>query len=70
MNGLMEASAYLPECCLHGYELAEYAKGKPFVYGWRVLNAIDYTSTKGYKVRNIKEFGLSRPPQSWVYIDN
>lgn len=26
--------------------------------------------TQGYHVRNIKEFGLARPPQSWQYVDS
>ena len=44
----------------------EYANGKP-VWFWDVTNMIDYCSTKGYRVRNISEFGLKRAPQSWCY---
>ena len=45
----------------------EYAAGKP-VWFWDVNNLIDYCSTKGYRVRNVSEFGLKRAPQSWCYV--
>lgn len=39
------------------------------IFFWQISNLIDYESTDGYRVRNISEFGLKRPPQSWQYID-
>ena len=46
-----------------------YAKGKE-IWFWDVNNMIDYCTTKGYRVRNISEFGLKRAPQSWCYVEN
>lgn len=39
------------------------------IFFWHISQLIDYTKTKGYRVRNISEFVLKRPPQSWQYID-
>lgn len=38
------------------------------IYFWHISNLIDYRHTEGYQVRNISEFGLNRPPQSWQYL--
>lgn len=53
--------------CITMAEAEGYAKGKE-VWFWDVRNMIDYCSTKGYRVRNIIEYGLKRPPQSWQYV--
>lgn len=45
----------------------DYAGSKK-VWFWGISNMIDYCMTKGYKMRNISEFGLKRAPQSWQYI--
>ena len=37
-------------------------------YAWQITNVIDYCSTKGHRVRNISEYGIKRPPQSWQYL--
>lgn len=47
-------------------EIADYLCGKTG-YVWGVSDVVDYCSTKGYRIKNISEFGLSRPPQSWQY---
>ena len=53
--------------CISVKAAEEYAAGKP-VWFWDVNNMIDYCSTKGYRVRNISEFGLKQAPQSWCYV--
>lgn len=55
------------DAAISGREAIEYSGGKP-VWFWDINNMIDYCNTKGYKVRNISEFGLKRPPQSWQYV--
>lgn len=50
-------------------ELDRYIGAKSFTYGWGISGVIDYCSTKGHCVRNISEFGLKRPPQSWQYVN-
>ena len=56
------------DCCLLWHELSEYSGGKP-LYFWHVSEVVDYCSTKGQRVRNISEFGIRRPPQSWQYLN-
>lgn len=53
--------------CVSMERAEEYAAGKE-VWFWAVTNMIDYCSTKGYRVRHISEFGLTRAPQSWCYV--
>ena len=55
------------ECCLTIKEINDYAGDKGIVF-WHISNMIDYCNTKGYRVRNISEFGLKRAPQSWQYL--
>lgn len=50
-------------------ELDQYIGAKRVAYGWGVSNVIDYCSTKSHRVRNISEYGLKRPPQSWQYVN-
>ena len=56
------------DACVTMEMAEEYAAGKE-IWFWDVTNMIDYCSTKGYRVRNIAEFGLKRPPQSWCYVE-
>lgn len=49
-------------------EALRYSNGSR-VYFWHITDMIDYCSTKGQQVRNISEFGLKRPPQSWQYVE-
>lgn len=53
--------------CISMKEAIEYANGKE-IYFWHITEMSDYCNTKGRKVRNISEFGLKRPPQSWQYV--
>lgn len=53
--------------CISMKEAIEYAGGKEILF-WDVSNMVDYCNTKGCRVRNISEFGLKRPPQSWQYV--
>ena len=50
--------------CLSSEELVKYA-GKRYkpMWGWSVTNVKDY----GHPIP-LSEFGLSRPPQSWMYL--
>ena len=54
--------------CISEYEVREYMGDKDFIYAYTVDNVKDYTRDRGYKIRNISEFGFNRPPQSWCYI--
>ena len=54
--------------CVFMHEAEEYAAGKE-VWFWDINDMIDYCSTKGYRVRNVSEFGLKRAPQSWCYVE-
>lgn len=58
----------LNKLCITGKEFDDYKADKINIYGWCISNMIDYCSTKGYRVRNISEFGLKRAPQSWCYV--
>lgn len=51
--------------CLSSKELYKYAgkRQKP-MWGWSVTKVKDYGHPKP-----LSEFGLSRPPQSWVYLN-
>lgn len=56
------------DACVSLKAAEEYADQKP-VWFWDVTNMIDYCSEKGYRVRNVTEFGLKRAPQSWCYVE-
>ena len=49
-------------------EMARYIGYGKTGYAWQITDVIDYCSTTGHRVRNISEFGLKRPPQSWQYL--
>lgn len=50
-------------------EMAEiYANGKD-IWFWNITKMVDYCTVKGCRKRNISELGLSRPPQSWCYVE-
>ena len=53
----------LRETCLSQSMLFDYAKGKP-VYGWHISDLIIYD-----KPRELSDFGMKRPPQSWCYVE-
>lgn len=55
------------ESCVSHAEAFEYSRDQR-VYFWHITDMVDYCNTKGRKVRNISEFGLKRPPQSWQYV--
>ena len=43
-------------------EFEKYKGDKEFLYGWHIANALMYDVPK-----ELQDFGLSRPPQSWQY---
>ena len=49
--------------------VAEVYAGDGQVWFWDINDMVDYCSTPGYKIRHISEFGLTRPPQSWCYVE-
>ena len=55
--------AVLQNSCLTDEELCNYIQDK-IAYSWKIDDLIVYD-----KPRMLKEFGLSRPPQSWCYVE-
>lgn len=49
--------------CLDRYELHSYLKGA-VPYAWYISRLVIYDTPK-----ELSEFGKTRPPQSWCYID-
>lgn len=62
---------YIADTCVQWKPLCEYMNNRALqpIYFWHIGNMVDYCTTKGYRVRNISEFGLKRPPQSWCYVE-
>lgn len=55
---------HLLKCsCLKMSELQEYVANKIF-YTWSIDNLVIYD-----KPKDLSEFGLTRPPQSWCYVE-
>lgn len=59
----------IEKTCITAEAAEQYAAGGS-VWFWDVHDMIDYCSTKGYRVRNVSEFGLTRAPQSWCYVED
>lgn len=51
--------------CLEAKELYTYAGAKPLLYGWHISNLEIYETPE-----NLGTFGMSRPPQSWCYVED
>ena len=49
--------------CMTEVECAAYSCCSP-LYGWHISNLKIY-----YKPKEISQFGLKRPPQSWCYVE-
>lgn len=49
--------------------VADAYAGDGQVWFWDVNDMIDYCTTPGHRPRNISEYGLTRPPQSWCYVE-
>lgn len=54
---------FLSRCQLSYSDIEKYANGGD-VYGWRISGLVIYD-----KPKELSEFGLSRPPQSWCYVE-
>ena len=50
--------------CLSAEEIIEYAAGNSYVYGWRISELEIYD-----KPKELSEFAIKRPPQSWCYVE-
>lgn len=51
--------------CVPDKDLESYGNGRP-LYGWHISGLKKY-SYKG--IRELKDFGMKRPCQSWVYVE-
>lgn len=49
--------------CMSEVEAAAYSCQSP-IYGWHISNLVIYD-----KPKELSEFGLKRPPQSWCYVE-
>lgn len=56
-------SIFASRSCVPAEDLEKYAGGKP-LYGWIVGEAEEYETPSP-----LAEFGLTRPPMSWQYIE-
>lgn len=50
------------ETCLSDVEIKRYANGRVLYY-WNIASLVIYD-----KPKELSEFGLKRPPQSWCYV--
>ena len=50
--------------CIGFEELAIYLNGRDFGFGWHISDLVIYEMPK-----ELSDFGLSRPPQSWCYVE-
>lgn len=51
------------QACLRIAELIDYQGELPCLYGWHISDLVIYD-----KPKELSEFGLERPPQSWCYV--
>ena len=49
-------------------QLRSYAKDKP-VYVWHILRTLVYPADIPFYRKSVGDFGLTRPPQSWCYVE-
>lgn len=49
--------------CIKREKLLQYSNGKE-LYGWHISNLVIYD-----KQKNLSEFQITRPPQSWCYVE-
>ncbi|MEG1529899.1 MAG: hypothetical protein RR405_06035 [Clostridia bacterium] len=67
-DGIMRMDAIFMSCnikyhCVQADELYKYCNGKP-LHGWKISKLKIYDEPK-----ELSEFGISRPPQSWCYCE-
>lgn len=58
---------FLAQSCLSYGEICDYRKNLPYhkpLYGCHISNLVIYDQPK-----RLSEFGLTRPPQSWCYVE-
>ena len=67
ISPMIETKAIANEACVRDDELKTYAGGKT-IYAWKVSDVVDWTREKGYRIKNIRDFGLNHVPQSWCYV--
>lgn len=54
----------LQNTCLTQFDLVKYSGGRTKLYGWEISNLKKYD-----KPKELSEFGMKRPPQSWCYAE-
>lgn len=54
---------YCGAACMNAIDVAAYALNNP-MYGWHISDLKIYDEPK-----ELSEFGLTRPPQSWCYVE-
>lgn len=64
-----DVPTYVERARISQMEALHYSKGCR-VWFWKIDKMIDYCSTKCNRIKNIKEFGLNRAPQSWQYVED
>lgn len=58
---------FFEQSCMSYGQLSEYRKSLPYyrpLYGWHISNLVIYDEPK-----ELSEFGLTRPFQSWGYVE-
>lgn len=58
------AERYLRNSCLSSEETVNYANGKLLIYAWNISDLKIYD-----KPKQLSEFGVKRPPQSFCYVE-
>lgn len=54
----------LNDACLTAEESLDYAGNKEFIFGWHISDLTIYD-----KPKDLGDFGIKRPPQSWCYVE-
>lgn len=64
-EGSSRGNEILAATCLTQDEMFDYIGEGNYGYGWRISDLKIYGNPK-----ELSEFGLTRPPQSWCYIES
>ena len=55
------------QACLEVNEIRKYLNGH-YGYLWNISKLIDYSKCDPPCIKMIADFGVQRPPQSWMYV--
>lgn len=59
---------FFERACISRRALAEYIGFAKAGCAWQISFMVNYCNTKGKRVRNVSDYGLTRAPQSWQYV--